>query len=941
MLSLLLTATDGGTEWRHLLRQGEARAGWEVVGPLGLARRLGRVLGIPAEPTPAPERVAAYGARLAAHDDGHRSYSASRREDPFGVAAFLLALRDRLRAAGWDGTALAASPRLADVATVEAPNERGVPAIPPGRPDIERELARRIDESGALPELLAIELAAPREAFTRSQRDLLEALAAAGATVTDAAADGARAPVESDLGRLQRALLDGAKPPRHEADRPRLAGDGSVLILEADTPAEAAELVASLCRDRSLSATTFVAPSEPSLLDAALRRQGLATLGVEAASRWRPALQILPLRLALAFRPRDPLRAAELLLLPVSPLARHARHKLLTALSEMPGLWGPAWNEAVDEACAEEGRRTRERARESAGGEPDARALEAAEKEASAKLRAAIEIWYGGETFDPQGGIPAAKAGALCEAVAAWASAHAALQDPPDAQLLHAAAVARTLLRLLAHLSADERLTRIALEQLHDTAVGDGLAHATFDAEAGRPALCGEPAVVLPAAAELLWWGFVGDGAAAPPEQWTEAERAALAAAGLDVGALGAARALEAWGWRRPVLAASERLVLVRWRLSGCEAVPRHALEDEIATRLAPGSLDACVVDSRRALSGTAVALGTGAWKPRLSERTPAPSLAPRAVWNLPPATIVPEGSMSPSSIERLFNCPIGWVLEQRAELKPGRVAQIPEGPRLRGSFGHAILEDMLVGNDALDLATSTPSDAADWAGRAFDARVESEAAPLVLAGRDVERALARRLMTEAASALLRILKESGWRAKAVEEEAAGDLGGTPVHGRVDLVIERGGAPGVIDLKLGRSKERRDDIERGRAIQLAIYSAMLRRGGDYPPTGYFILDDGQLLTTTPGAFALATEVDGPSTQETVERVKEGLDYWKRVLAAGTVPATHKDLDGWQEPVAEAVGEEVPDEGPAAPEPVCRYCKFKAICTMRIGAEATP
>ena len=40
MLDLLLTARDGGTAWRHHLASGEARAGWECVGPLGLAKRL-------------------------------------------------------------------------------------------------------------------------------------------------------------------------------------------------------------------------------------------------------------------------------------------------------------------------------------------------------------------------------------------------------------------------------------------------------------------------------------------------------------------------------------------------------------------------------------------------------------------------------------------------------------------------------------------------------------------------------------------------------------------------------------------------------------------------------------------------------------------------------------------------------------------------------------
>src|SRR5512136_210711 len=74
MLTLLLSAHDGGTCWRHLLAPGEARAGFEPVGPLGLARRVGRILGIPAEPADPPDRLAAWTQRLDQHDDGTRSY---------------------------------------------------------------------------------------------------------------------------------------------------------------------------------------------------------------------------------------------------------------------------------------------------------------------------------------------------------------------------------------------------------------------------------------------------------------------------------------------------------------------------------------------------------------------------------------------------------------------------------------------------------------------------------------------------------------------------------------------------------------------------------------------------------------------------------------------------------------------------------------------------
>ncbi|MCM2335057.1 MAG: hypothetical protein NDI82_14075, partial [Anaeromyxobacteraceae bacterium] len=190
MLTLHLSAHDGGTAWRHLLAEGEARAGFEPVGPLGLARRLGRILGIPAEAATAPERLAAWTQRLDQHDDGTRSYSASRKQDPFGVARYLLTLRDGLRLAGWDGRGLDGSARLADLAALE---QLGSP-LPPGVPDLVRELIDGLVAAGALPFPVRVELAGPRRAFAPLFLRLLEAFAAAGGTVVEPAAPSSLAP---------------------------------------------------------------------------------------------------------------------------------------------------------------------------------------------------------------------------------------------------------------------------------------------------------------------------------------------------------------------------------------------------------------------------------------------------------------------------------------------------------------------------------------------------------------------------------------------------------------------------------------------------------------------------------------------------------------------------------------------------------------------------
>ncbi len=920
MLDLLLTATDGGTAWRHELAPGEARAGWECVGPVGLLRRLGRILGSPAEPASMPDRLSAYAARLERHDDGARSYSQSRRTDPYGVASYLLSLRDRLRLAGWTGVPLAGSARLVDISALEA---MSTPSLPPGLPDALHAMCAAVAEAGAGPGQIRIRLAAPREGFSPVTLRLLDSLARTGAEVCEAPGDAPSAPPDTDLGKLQRALLDPA------LQRPILAGDGSFLLLEADTPVEAAELAASALRERPLAGSTVVVPGEACALDAALFRQGLPTLGLSRASRFRPHLQALPLRLALAFRPRDPFRAAELLLLRGAPLPSFARRRLLDALAQMPGIGSPAWRDAVAEAIAEEERRALE------GGASAAKA-----EEAGRKLASRVADWFGGEEYDPQTGVPGAEAAALCAMVAQWAGARSGGAEKDGNAVAaglwaQAAAVARTLERVLVG-RAGERIPQPLVAQLHDLAVGGGAALSEFEGEAGRPAVCQRPDAVLPGAATTLWFGFVQDvGPSANPEPWTDAEQRALAGSGVHILPPGETRRFEAWGWRRPLLAARERAVLVRWRLCGAEHAPAHAFLDELRTRAAPGSVDRCTLGSERLLRRA-----PGPFAPAAEDLPPAAAIMPRPVWRALAETLRPSGALSSSRLEALLGCPFQWALSYQARLRRGKGVDLPADNRLLGDFAHRILQDMLVGEDRLDVARTSEDDATAWALQAFDARVAAEAAPLVRPGREVERDAARTLVGGAAAALLRHVKAGGWTARATEEEVSGTFAGKLVDGRIDLVLEKAGKQAVVDFKLSGGKYRRDELEQGHALQLALYAAMLKKGGDaLPPSGYLTLDDGQLLTVHPQAFPGATVIDGPSPEDTLGGAERMFKAWEKVLASGLLPMCSDDLP-WEEPIAEAAGP-LPQDDLARRDPPCHFCDFTTLCHTTLGTEVSP
>jgi hypothetical protein len=302
-----------------------------------------------------------------------------------------------------------------------------------------------------------------------------------------------------------------------------------------------------------------------------------------------------------------------------------------------------------------------------------------------------------------------------------------------------------------------------------------------------------------------------------------------------------------------------------------------------------------------------------------------------RPAWNVPPQTLVPAGTLSFKSLDAFLGCPFKWTLSYQALLKPGEGVNLPEGNRLLGDFAHRVLQDMLCGEEKLDFAVATRENARAWARKAFDARVGLEAAQLVRRGGEIELDRARTVVVTAAASLLEFLKRSGWRPVDAEREVNGTFAGHPASGYIDLVVEKDGMEAIVDLKISGLRYRQEELEQGQALQIALYASLLgKRGKKLPPSGFFILDDGQLLTTDAKAFAGAIVVEGPGAEETLNGSEEGFRYWQKVLAAGLVPSMQEGI-GWEAAATGAAGPPPDEDSLARRPPPCRYCDFKRLC----------
>lgn len=399
-----------------------------VVGPAGLVGVLEVQLGILGPSASRAVRIASYLAKLRAAGDG-RFWGASFEKDPWSTAATLLQWRDDLIAAGWQGNPIGAC-RIDDLAAAEIAGTM----LPPGLADRAVQLLNALPSRPGL-RLKRLTAAEPRALLPPLWRRVLEALEDAGVSVNQHEGN-VQAAEGSDLRQVQRALAG--------EGREQLKGDGTFVVVDADTELMAAEVIAdwlAVSPAEERAGTVVLAPDgDTALLDHALRARGLPALGLSVASPWRGALQVLPLAFAAAWQPFDPRVLLNLLMLPRPPISPWAARRLARALSKEPGIGGAAWFDAwggIEARLVETHAELEPR---------DAR------KKVDALL-AEWRTWTDVGRFDRAVGIPTVEAQAIAGRVVAWAMRADAGRN--DRLLLAVAAAAGALVDALNRLEQE------------------------------------------------------------------------------------------------------------------------------------------------------------------------------------------------------------------------------------------------------------------------------------------------------------------------------------------------------------------------------------------------------------------------------------------------------------------------------------------------------
>jgi ATP-dependent helicase/nuclease subunit B len=878
-------------------------------------------LGIPPAPSAHGVRLQQWSRRLAETTAGStRFFSKSYELDPIGTATTLLGWRDQLIDAGWNGEAVAGGGARLE-ALVEIEQGLSLPLGPADRlRRVEAELA-----STAVSPWDELTLAEELPAWPERWRRVFASLCARGTRLgTTPPRLLAGAPPESDLGQLQASI-------RGEPTRVGFRGDGSVVLLTGETSWELAHSVAAVLRQVHGGSSVVVRGGDVLPLATAFSVHGLAGQGLDSASAWRPACQLLPLALELAFAPRDPYRMLELVTLPLGPFEGWVGLQLARAISQSPGIGGRAWLEAKRTIAGDPDRASSSTQGRSAVADQDL------ERRRAARLEQIAE-WLEEPGDDADEGAPRPRLLEVSARVASYLKkrlARAAIDSEAenargshDQAILGAAfAQAQAFHEALSH-DARQRLDLVAVRQLIEEVSLGPVALPLGTEDAGRIDLVDAPACLRCSRDVVVWWHCVSGTEEAPPvDPWRRAERQALEAIGVRLPDRTAALAAEVLGWRRVVLAADRQLLLVVPATAQGAHLDPHPIWDELVARMRADAADVTKVTL------TSDELLTGGRRLARLMPTATETLAPlalpaaRPVWRVDGSLLGNFTRYSATSLEELLGCPLTWVFRHRAGLGGSWALSIANGPLLNGRLGHRLIEVLHLAGTLMGQAGK-----AELVAGALERLIDEEGAVLRRPGMTFELSQLRQQLLVGVKRLAELLETSGLSIAEVESKTVANWGGRTLEGRLDLLLSDAAQREIVlDVKWGRTSYQQK-LQRGLALQLAVYSAarQMERGHTaLPAVAYFALGSGVLLSTERGLFPGIRPIDGPSAAQTWSNLERTVTAVERLLRSGVVPVTGvaKSL-----PLLETAGvEDSERERHVEPDAPCDYCGHKALC----------
>ncbi len=881
--------------------------GADVLGPAGLLQMLEFKLGLGHPPVSRAVRIAQYYARLKAIDDGNFFYSDSFATDAWATASFLLSKRDQLIASGWKADHPNFwSKRLRIFENIE---NLDTGAIAPGLSDRLVELLNELQKCKILNIVPTVRLTTQLRFLPSIYKRILKTLVNRhGVSLEDVKTR----PLcqEGDLKRLQNSF--------GQRLRNDLEGDGSFVVIESENEVQAAEYTAAwLYADMvQNSELVIIRGIGTSILDESCHRLRLPRVGGERISKFRGALQLLPLTFEILWKPFNPVRLIEFLSLPDCPVPRKMSYYLIEAIRIEPGIGGPAWKQAW--ALAMENFRNFLINQNI----DTTKIVDIINEELKECKR-----WLDVARFDPFVGIPANEVIAICRRLAKWESIKAEKND--DNLLRVAAAQADAIARSIAECSLP-LLAKVQLERIIDDAFSDGVSISGGGAEAAAWAVVDKPGQIWSRAKKVLWWGFVGGEERGAKQFWTANEIDELSESNIHMDPVGLDKLRNFDSSMRALQNTCTQLLLIKpLTMSGRPAHP-HPFWPQLQVWLKQSSPEVrkkIVLNSGDFLSNKHEAESAGR-KLQLNCIELKEPIVPKRNWSTLPGAIKAPKQESFTSMDLLLRCPFAWTVSYAAKIRPGILLDVPGDERLVGNLAHEIVAMLF-----REKSKWSDEQAKARTIELFDSLAPAIAAPLLLPGKLLELKRVKQAISKGICALVKLLNYARMEVIGCEVQKSAPFFDSIFIGSLDLVcLNTEGHTAIIDLKWARSLiHRKSELEEGKCLQLAAYSWLVSQNqSEYPSAGYFMLRQAQLLHSAELPFPPETCVQGSELSSIWISALEAYGSILNSLKFGRILAAGVDQDFRN-------GEEQNSSSMFKLEPLCKFCTFSNLC----GKNAEP
>lgn len=870
----------------------------QIVGPDSLIMCLQTRLGLRRRQDRQPVRVAKYFAAIERCDDGRQFYSNAFSKDPWSTAEHLLAIRDELKAGGWDGANISPANKLiVALSALEAATEDIYSRTVDGIPELIAHL--NLMRFAVIEEL---HLAESKAILPPIWQILIDAIAATGTRVIRKEIESCPQ-FENDLAKLRNSL-HAVEAGRENLERQSLRlvedsldGDGSICLLRASNEYEAADVVASWLAagtQEEHASTVVIRGGGVSLLDNACTRQGLPRIGGDytASSRW--LAQLLPLAFEICWLPLDVQKLIDFLNLPDLPVPRLVAFALSQALRHQPGLHNEHWLAALDKSLSA----YIESKQVGASTANDVRLR--------TQLERTISFWVSPSRFDEHDGIPADFVLRRLSALREWCirRMHATNEEMYGAVVIQCDDLRQTVIAI-----ARPTISRSLFDRLVQAVLDEGIRKPAGGAEASLWTPVYSPGQVWAPADIVLWWSFI-----APPTTdlrlWTANDLNELRDAGVLVEDLNSRLRRSAALWRKAVLCARNKLILVfPETLEGARGSIHPFWEELVAigSCLSP-NFERIVTETAQSSSRELHPVIAGRRLTRCSTPLNLPETPSRTSLVAEGAVEIPT-SLPVTAIELLIACPFAFVMRNVFELRTTSLLDVPDGEKLLGTFAHGILASIIQSNP------SSPAAAKQAAFKLFDDEIGLRAAPLLAVYRSTERLRVRELIGEAAANLIAFIKENRFSIIAAEAGRKKGIGRIEVDGRIDLILQDADQRRlVIDHKWTKSPMYRfRELEENRAIQLAAYAWFESESSNgFPHVAFNMMRQNELYSS------------GDHDQHDVEGfwhdVELAIDELTTEITAGHI-------------VAAGIADEIESEQSRlnGVEPPCNFCNYSVLC----------